>query len=266
MKSLKQFFKDNFTVPGKPYALPFDEWDTWYAQARKDFPVRYFFGETVPDAARWINNHTFGKFNDVRYHLYNRFIYKKYALTSKLPRGDWYDFDTRMLNCMMDEVVDFVEVETAIHHCIMDKGIAKKYGYNRLKNRWLFKKFRSAGAGIEHLNWAASLRSSAIEGAWVVESEQDEKFGPLTGQAETALEVLDIYHWWTSIRPARPDPYDTSGWSKYCDEGKPLFSKRADGNSGTVELDKLHEIEVAYEKEDTEYLIRVVKVRRGLWT
>jgi len=264
MKSFKKFLVSQFGVPEKPIALPFETWRIWYAKAKKEYPFRYFMSETLPDFASVINKHTFGRFNDARYALYNRFIYKKYALTSNLPRGEWYDFDTRLLNGVMDEVVNFVEVESAIHHCCMDRDEAKKFGYNKLVNRWLFSKFRSAEAGLAHVNWAAGLRSSEIEGDWVVESGVEESFGPLTHQAETARELLAIYNWWKIDRPARPEPYAASGWSAYC-ERTPMFSERV-GDSGKKELELLRIMEVQQEEEDTEFLIRAVKVRRGLWT
>jgi hypothetical protein len=35
---------------------------------------------------------------------------------------------------------------------------------------------------------------------------------------------------------------------------------------GDAALTKTHEIEQAYEEEDTEMMIRLIKVRHGLWT
>jgi hypothetical protein len=63
---------------------------------------------------------------------------------------------------------------------------------------------------------------------------------------------------------------ETSGWSAYCDR------KRSDGNflsiinDNTVDtsamLKMVDEIDQAYEKEDEEMMIRLIKARDSLWT
>ena len=74
-------------------------------------------------------------------------------------------------------------------------------------------------------------------------------------------------------RPARPDPYDASGWTAVCERAREL-----NGGKHTFrtppELKKEHnrahkaltKIEAVYEKEDEEMMIRLIKVRHGLWT
>jgi hypothetical protein len=70
---------------------------------------------------------------------------------------------------------------------------------------------------------------------------------------------------------------DACGWSAYCnacrDElGGGVMSMLNDAKSPALKKqgDKAHkllyEIEDAYEKEDTEMLVRLIKVRKSLWT
>jgi hypothetical protein len=73
----------------------------------------------------------------------------------------------------------------------------------------------------------------------------------------------------------RPDPYEASGWTEYCE-----LSRQANGgrlsfsNDKTPEMKamsdaahaKLREIEEAYTKEEEEMMIRLIKIRESLWT
>ena len=109
---------------------------------------------------------------------------------------------------------------------------------------------------------------------WGVE-ETDPNYGKPTGQAERAREIKELYTWWTTVYPNRPDPHDASGWSAYCEA-----ARVANGGKGswsgdkTPELKKmcdkshklLQKIEAAYDKEDTEMMIRLIKARDSLWT
>jgi hypothetical protein len=99
--------------------------------------------------------------------------------------------------------------------------------------------------------------------------------GKLTPQAIKAQEILDLYTWWTQVYRNRPEPMEASGWTAYCEAarlangGKLMFS-----SDKTPELKKmsdkahklLRKIEAAYEKEDEQMMIRLIKVRHGLWT
>jgi hypothetical protein len=99
--------------------------------------------------------------------------------------------------------------------------------------------------------------------------------GKLTHQAIAAIEILELYNWWKHIRPLRPDPHDASGWTEYCtrkrsdDEGILDWledrSEEDSKESGRI-LDICNAMEVAYEKEDEEMMIRLIRIRRSLWT
>ena len=75
--------------------------------------------------------------------------------------------------------------------------------------------------------------------------------------------------------PNRPDPYDASGWTDYCEASRVANGgKLSFSNDRTPELQAmsdqshkvLQEIEAAYEAEDEAMLIRLVKARDSLWT
>ena len=104
-------------------------------------------------------------------------------------------------------------------------------------------------------------------------AEDDPDYGALTPQAHNAAEILALYTWWTEQRPRRVEPMEASGWSAYCE------SKRQAGGSvldilddddhkvdTTSMHDKMNELDEAYEREDEEMMIRLIKIRQSLWT
>ena len=109
---------------------------------------------------------------------------------------------------------------------------------------------------------------------WGVEAT-DPNHGKPTGQAERAREIKELYTWWTTVYPNRPDPHDASGWSDYCEAARLANGgKWSWSGDKTPELKKmcdkshklLQKIEAAYDKEDTEMMIRLIKARDSLWT
>jgi hypothetical protein len=218
------------------------------------------------------------KIYDVKYYINNRYVTRTHALTAH-PRdikpGDWCDVGNRFLPCLFNELVDFVEVESAWSH------IAWGSAEDRAKydppfwasGWWRWRTWRSPQAGLDHLDWAMTL---TMDTDWGVEAT-DPNYGKPTGQAERAKEIKELYTWWTVTYPNRPDPHEASGWSAYCDR---LREERGDGNRwigmqsknpetekmGTTALELLRKIEQDYEEEDEAMMIRLIKIRDSLWT
>jgi hypothetical protein len=126
-----------------------------------------------------------------------------------------------------------------------------------------FKAFRDPEAGLAHLVWEMTLDNPELS-----------EFDRCDSQAEYAREKLALYNWWKITRPARPDPMDTSGWSDCCnkrrDVGFHLFDNENESPELKAEVDialkELRRIEEEYDTEDENMLIRLIKIRRGLWT
>jgi hypothetical protein len=244
----------------KPHSETSKGWNTWHEEAKKSHPFRYWLAEEGLDIVQDAIYYVPDKFYEARSYFRNRYRDNTHALTSKLPRGKWYDMDTRILHCMFDSLVTFVDEEKAL----------RNYEWFE-KNNVKFK-VPCAEAGLAHLAWEINLKHDE---EWVKKS--DPEYGKTTHQAKKAKEILALYTWWTKERPLRPDPMDVSGWSKLCDEsrekngGKDIFllleeeSKKDRARSKKV-LDKCHKIEEAYDKEDEEMLIRLIKIRKSLWT
>jgi hypothetical protein len=179
----------------------------------------------------------------------------------------------RFLPCLFNELQDFVEVELAWWHIAWaDKEAKAKYKAPFWATGWWrVRTWRCPQAGLDNLEWQRNLRHSVDDG-W---SEGDPNIGKPTPQAVKAQEILDLYTWWTTTYRNRPDPYDASGWTAACEAqreangGKISFNSPKDPALKKAQ-DKAHKLlrklEADYEKEDEAMMIRLIKVRHGLWT
>jgi len=250
-------------------------WDEWNDTAKAKHPVRYWLAEEGLDYVQRFIFYIPEKLRSIKYYCNNRFITRTHSLTAH-PRdiapGTWHDVGGRILPCLFNELQDFVEVELAWWHLVWaDESERAKYKAPWWNfGWWNLHRWRCPQAGLDNLEWQRNLRWEASE---VGDDFKD--LGKLTPQAVKAQEILDLYTWWTQTYRNRPDPYEASGWSAYCEAsrlangGKISFS-----TDKTPELKKmstnahklLRKIEAAYEKEDEQMMIRLIKVRHGLWT
>jgi hypothetical protein len=218
------------------------------------------------------------KIYDVKYYVNNRWVTRTHSLTAHpkdIRPGEWCDVGNRFLPCLFNELVDFVEVELAWWHIAWaDPEEKAKYDAPFWATGWFrWRTWRCPQAGMDNLEWQRSLRHD-VDSGW---AEGDPNIGKPTPQAVKAQEVLDLYRWWKDVYPNRPDAHDASGWSEYCElkrkehgeTGLSFMKESANPETralGDVALKKTHEIEAAYEAEDEEMMIRLIKVRHGLWT
>ena len=253
----------------KPGSATGEGWDDWNEKAAAEHPVRYWIVEEglgkAQDFVTWPKR----KVGDVRNYITNRYVSKTHALTSKLKKGQWHEYEERLLHSMMDSLVDYVEIEEAWHHVAWGD---KKDQYKSTSRFW-WNEWRCPEAGVDHLKWAASLVCDKDMGV----EEDSPNYGKSTGQAQNAQEILELYKWWKFERPARPDPYEVSGWRawneaqdvKRGDKPRRLFrsDRTAAERKESSRLFKLvNKIEAGYDKEDQDMMIRLIKVSKGMWT
>lgn len=251
------------------------EWSDWKKKA-KEKPVRYWLAEEGLDYLQNFICWPAHRMNDLRFYINNRWITKSHALTSNLKRGQWNDFDDRLLHSVFDELVNFVEIELAWMQVVFSDEERKKYKTPWYRTIFRMRSWRCPEAGLAHLDWAAGLKHDED---WI--DKNDPTYGQPTFQALAAQEMYTLYNWWKNERPNRPDPHDASGWSSYCDEQSKEAELRGDDadfsmfNTDTDEIDKqrkrnildiCHDMEKDQDEEDTAMLIRLVKVRHSLWT
>jgi hypothetical protein len=255
-----------------------EQWDDWTTAAQMKHNFRYWLAEEalghLQDFVTW----PVRKIYDVKYYINNRWVTRTHSLTAHpkdIKPGQWCDVGNRFLPCLFNELVEFVEVELAWWQIAWaDPAEKAKYDAPFWASGWFrWRTWRCPQAGLDNLDWQRSLRHDTDSG-W---AEGDPNIGKPTPQAVKAQEVLDLYRWWKDVYPNRPDPHDASGWSEYCElkrkehgETGLSFMKESTNPEtralGIAALDKTHEIEQAYDAEDEEMMIRLIKVRHGLWT
>ena len=250
----------------KPYVGTEDEWHTWKQQA-KLLPVRYWLAEhglgKLQDLINWPRDRLYA----VSCYLNNRFKTKTHALTSSsLAVGKWHEFDERILHCLFDELVDFIEDELAWSHynwnirgteedtVQLPSRILQFFGQRR----------RFPEAGLKYLEWASTLTDIDFR------SDDDKCNAQLTHQALAAREMKVLYDWWKQ-RPNRVDPMEASGWYDICEEKRLFRSSTSTNNDDYRErraasLEDLKQLEKQYEQEDEDMLYRLIKIRKSLWT
>jgi hypothetical protein len=249
-------------------------WDEWTTEAQRYNPVRYWIAEEglsyLQDFVTW----PIRKIYDVKYYINNRWVSRTHSLTAHpkdIRPGQWQDVGNRFLPCLFNELIDFVEIETAWSHIAWgNKEARAKYDPPFWASGWWrWRTWRCPQAGLDHLDWAMTLTNSD----WCSPEHPD--YNKPTRQAINAKEIKELYLWWKEVYPNRPDPYDASGWTAYCELSRLSNGGKLNwGADKTPELKKasklahkeLQKIEAAYEKEDEQMMIRLIKVRNSLWT
>lgn len=259
----------------KPVALPWTEWKTWREKTQSEHPLGYFVTEILPDylekPAEWFIDPIY----NLKYYINNRWVTRTHALTAHkkdIKPGTWCDFGDRILYCMFNELVNFVEVEQAWHNVIWDAEARKKFRTPWWAQGWFrWRTWRSAESGQAYLDWASKLIWDESQG---VEPNHSD-YGKPTYQALAAREILDLYHWWKTVRPARSDPMKASGWNDYCEKrrqklGPDEFFASAETAEEQAEskkmLSQMQDLEQQYLQEDEQMLIRLICIRNHLWT
>lgn len=245
------------------------EWDDWNKAAESKHPIRFWIAEEglgyIQDFVTWPTR----QLHSIKYYINNRWVTRTHALTSNLKRGQWHEFETRLMHSMFDELVNYVEVEEAWSNIAWSEEARKEFNAPFYASGWFrWRTWRSPDAGIAKLKWASGLTNEE----WL--SDADKHLAEPTHQAKNALEILELYHWWKNVRPLRPDPHDASGWSALCEqrrlEGRGLLDLEdrspEEATATRTSLDLCHKIEEEQHQEDEDMMIRVIKVRRGMWT
>jgi hypothetical protein len=261
-------FADWLRGTDKPYSSTGSGWKQWKNEAKQKHSFRYWLAEEGLDKVQNFVNWPLDKLYSMKYYAVNRWIDQSNALVAHpkhIKPGQYQDFDNRILICLFDELVDFVEIEKA--YCNYRWSEEKQKGMKWWQvGRWRTRTWRSAEAGIEHLKWEMGLTDEE----WLDEDKKAD--AQPTTQSIAAKEIYDLYIWWTEVYHNRPDPYDVSGWSEYCENkrerGIDFLEDDPDEKKFNTRAmhEKIREMEKSYEEEDTEMLIRLIKVRASLWT
>ena len=270
-------FADWLRGTPKPTAETSTGWRDWKISAKMRHPFRYWVADEALDYIQDFVAWPVRKLYNIKYYINNRWVSKTHQLTAhpkNIKPGHWQDVGSRFLPCLFNELVDFVEIETASMHVACDEAVREKYHAPFWASGWFrWRVWRCPEAGLAYLEWSMALKSDE---SWGLTQDHPD-FNKPTQQAESAKEIKELYIWWTKIVPNRPDVYDASGWSAHCEERRAksgddsIFSSLEDQTDEERAvtrslLDKMHEMESMYLAEDTEMLCRLIRVRDSLWT
>jgi len=252
-----------------------EEWDSWTTTAQMKHNFRYWLAEEALGHIQDFVTAPVRAIHSVKYYINNRWVTRSHSLTAH-PRdikpGSWRDVGNRFLPCLFNELVNFVEIETAWSHIAWgNKEDCAKYAAPFYATGWWrWRTWRCPQAGLDHLDWAMSLTNEE----WLEEGEKHK--ATATSQALAAKEIKELYLWWTETYRNRPDAMDASGWTAHCEAmrvkypGNFFSSLNSKDKEDKKASDKAHKllrkIEAAYEKEDEAMMIRLIKIRESLWT
>lgn len=267
-----------------PLALTASGWREWKNQSKKKAPFIHWFTDTalnkIQDFFCWPKD----KLWDLRCALNARFFDKYHYMSTGLDPWKYHEVDERMLHGMFQTLVDFIEIEKAWMNVIFGQDEnRKKFGYTWWEMNgwlnWIFTEKRHPESGLAHLEWEMSL---VKDDEWygnnpesIEEAKRKGEYMTLTPQGQAAREQYELYCWWKHIRPNRPDPFDVSGYNDYFkrleQENRDFLEALEDQSEELTAISRkcskdCHEIEEEYEKEDEEMLIRLIQIRRSLWT
>ena len=270
-------FADWLRGTAKPSAETGNGWNKWNKVAKEKHPIRYWIVEEALDRVQSFIWWPVDQIYNIKYYVNNRFISRTHSLTAHardIRPGTWCDVGNRFLPCLFNELVDYVEVELAWWHLVWE-GKEERKKYNAPWWRfgwWNMRLWRCKQAGLDNLKWQSEL-------VWTEEECEpgSPNIGQPTYQAERAKEIFELYKWWTEVYPNRPDPHDVSGWSEICSRSREQNGNAFglfDAENRTEEqqeeinkaLDLSQKIEEQYKNEDTEMMIRLIKIRDSLWT
>lgn len=246
------------------YASPAD-WRDWALTQKAEHPIVSWVTEKglnmVQNAIHW----PMDKVMDVKHFIRARFIVQQHIVHTGLPVGTWYDAEDRMMHALFAVFVEFIETETA-YDCLAwggeeERKIAPWWTRHRLTN---WGKMRCPELGLQRLDWGISLG----------EPRTDQYGNDISNprQAASAQEQKDLYIWWTQTRPNRGDPWVISGaaaaYEQQLDTDDFLGEKDTSEQRRAKRLarERLDELERQYDQEDEDMMIRLIKIRKHLWT
>lgn len=238
-----------------PGALSAKGWRLFNNEFKENAPIRWYIHQEFKREYIWpIRRGISSLIWWIRYRTTSRY----HVVRTGLPPG-YNEFDNVILHTNFTMLVDFVEVEQARHHSWTAKDNKKTLLEKYLPLYYVFKPFRRPDLGIAHNEWAATLDSPTIP-----PGERS------VHQAETARETLVLYIWWTKTRPSRyvkePALYSDQGLGIFSSLDEDFDENAEDYVAYKKQMHDAEKVDAIWEDEDTSMLIRLMKIRKSLWT
>lgn len=247
----------NYNPPG---AMSGTGWRLFRKEFEEKAPIRYFIRHTLWKKVVWPIKYRLRRITE--WFVY-RFIDKYHVLDTGLKPG-YHSIDEQILHVNFNLLKDFVEIEVGWKYlCFHPEEDPNRenffYRHFRMVRRWKNVNSRWTEFGIKHFKWETTLDDPSLP-----PHEQSIE------QAQTAREVLALYNWWTVQRPSRKNveitQYDHQGLGTLAILDATFNRTAADYIKHKEDMDRQAELEKEWDEEDTEMLVRLMKIRRSLWS
>jgi len=213
-----------------------EEWVAWNKKCKEQCPVLYRLNRAIEDIELFFSVRYQKYIIDAWYHVKHRFFLRSHVIKPKtLKKGCWIETDEKILHCLMHELVEYIEKQ-------------------RDGKPWEVTELEKKSRG----------EKNSIDG----EEGDEENRLPAT-QWMPMVAAWNIYLWWKNYDNRLKEiddiyneiPHDKSEngeiMSGFTQESMKLKKPY---------YDRIHEKEDALEKEEEEMLIKIIEIRKSLWT
>ena len=253
MLNLKKLYRryTHWMAFNPPGALTSEGWSSFDNEFHMKAPIRYWFHRDFKKIfvypIKW-------KYEAIYHWIRYRTTDRYHVIKTGLPPG-YVEADRVMLNVNFNLLKNFVEIQKA----------ARQYWQEEVEKTWcekhmpfyrLFYPFRRPDLGIKYLEWESTLDDPSLP-----PHEQSIR------QAEQAREILALYKWWTIERTGRITvEVRRPVVDKPMDLLSPKMKLSPEYKRYRADMSKYHKQEEKWEKEDDKMLLRLIKIRKGLWS
>ena len=250
----------------EPKLATLEQWEQWEVEAKAAHPIRFWIAETALDNIRRILTRPYAAVEALRIYITNRFGCHIHALTANrehLVRGKYYDLDYRLVVCIFDEFVRFIDGEAAAMMIDDHKQVPLK---NRLPViRW-FTEYNNPEQGLAFITSQASEVYSVESGL----SDNNPLVGSPTQSAIVWKQLLNVYLWYKNEYPCQKTADELSGYSAHVAQYGHHWSRNVLSHKLAEERRQLAKIRDRIEQEQydqvTEHLTTILRYRTTLWT
>jgi hypothetical protein len=258
MRKIKQLISkiSNWSNYNPPGPMTSKGWRLFEQEFKEVAPIRYWFKHNFKRAViypiKW-------KYNTVTDWIRYRTTHRYHVVNTGLPPS-YYEVESRMLHVNFTLLKDFVEIEQARQRYLWsyERKDTPTWCEKHMPFYRLVYPFRRPDLGIKHFEWAATLDDPSLP-----PYERADK------QAQDAREILALYKWWVDIRPTRRE----KEYKEYSDQGLGVLGSLDDDFDHNAEdykafreaMDENANMEDMWNTEDEDMLVRLIKIRRGLW-
>lgn len=238
-----------------PGSMTSKGWRLFEKEFKERAPIRYWFKHNfrrgVIYPIKW-------KYDAIRYWIRYRTYDKYHVINTGLTPG-YYEIDRLMLHGNFNMLKDFVEVEQAIQTYWSDDYKNASWCEKHMPFYRRFYPFRRPDLGIKHLEWASTLDDPSLP-----------PYEQSPVQAAAARETLILYKWWVEVRPARKEiehvHHDDQGLGMLSSLDDDFDREAPDFKAHVASMEASMEQEEQWIQEDTDMLVRLVKIRKSLWS